>query len=160
MRLPTTPSLVVLSLPLLSLAQTYPTDLIGTWSTKSNSTLTGPGFYDPLNEKLIEPTHTGISYSFASSGHYEEAYYRAVANPQNPSCPSGIMQWQHGSWTFNANGSLSMAPIEVDGRQLLSTPCSFKNSVYTRYNQTELFMVGRHFPSLTSHFRLSCDWDE
>lgn len=29
-------------------AQTWPYDIIGTWSTKSNKTLTGPGFYDPL----------------------------------------------------------------------------------------------------------------
>ncbi|KAK4893632.1 Reversal of tor2 lethality [Elasticomyces elasticus] len=120
-------------------AQTWPYDLIGTWSTKSNQTLTGPGFYDPLNERLIEPSRTGISYSFTGDGHYEEAYYRAVSNPAQPNCPSGIMQWQHGTWVMNANGSLSLTPIAVDGRQLLSSPCQFDNSVYTRYNQTELF---------------------
>ncbi|KAK0252013.1 Reversal of tor2 lethality [Friedmanniomyces endolithicus] len=120
-------------------AQTWPYDLIGTWSTKSNQTLTGPGFYDPLNERLIEPSRTGISYSFTGDGHYEEAYYRAIANPQNPACPSGIMQWQHGTWVMNANGSLSLTPIAVDGRQLLSSPCEYNNAVYTRYNQTELF---------------------
>jgi len=99
------------------------------------------GFYDPLNERLIEPNRTGISYSFTGDGHYEEAYYRAIANPQNPACPSGIMQWQHGAWVMNANGSLSLTPIKVDGRQLLSSPCQFENGVYTRYNQTELFEV-------------------
>lgn len=118
-----------------------PDTLVGTWSTKSNATLTGPGFYDPVSEKLIEPKLTGISYSFTSDGHYEESYYRAIANPQNPNCPSGIMQWQHGTFTYNANGSLSMTPIAVDGRQLLSSPCEGKNSIYTRYNQTELFEV-------------------
>ena len=29
------------------LTDTRPTNLVGTWSTKSNQTLTGPGFYDP-----------------------------------------------------------------------------------------------------------------
>lgn len=52
------------------------------------------------------------------------------------------MQWQHGSYTINANGSLSLSPIEVDGRQLLSNPCASKNSIYTRYNQSEYFEVG------------------
>lgn len=43
------------ALPLLiveSAAQstgTFPTSIVGTWSTKSNQTLTGPGFYDPIN---------------------------------------------------------------------------------------------------------------
>ncbi|KAK5107773.1 hypothetical protein LTR62_000697 [Meristemomyces frigidus] len=119
-------------------ADTWPTNLVGTWSTKSNQTLTGPSFYDPLNDKLLEPSRTGISYSFTQDGYYEEAYYRAISNPQNPSCPSGIMQWQHGSWVMNTTGSLILTPIAVDGRQLLSSPCTGANSVYTRYNQSEV----------------------
>ncbi|KAH9845110.1 protein rot1-like [Teratosphaeria destructans] len=117
---------------------TWPTDIVGTWSTKSNKTLTGPGFYDPINERLIEPSRTGVSYSFTSNGWYEEAHYRAISNPQKPNCPSGIMQWQHGNWYMASNGSLILTPIAVDGRQLLSQPCTYKQSIYTRYNQSEL----------------------
>lgn len=51
------------------------------------------------------------------------------------------MQWQHGTWVMNANNSLSLTPIAIDGRQLLSTPCNGDQSIYTRYNQTELFQV-------------------
>ncbi|OQO02637.1 hypothetical protein B0A48_12165 [Cryoendolithus antarcticus] len=109
----------LLGLVALSSAQTWPFNIVGTWSTKSNKTLTGPGFYDPVNENLIEPERTGISYSFTGDGHYEEAYYRAISNPANPACP--------------------LTPIAIDGRQLLSEPCKGGNSVYTRYNQTELF---------------------
>jgi hypothetical protein len=29
---------------------------------------------------MIEPKHTGISYSFSADGFYESAYYRAIAN--------------------------------------------------------------------------------
>jgi hypothetical protein len=57
-----------------------PAELVGTWTSKANSTMTGPDFYDPVNEKFTEPKHTGISYSFTADGHFEEAYYRAVAN--------------------------------------------------------------------------------
>ncbi|KAF2864532.1 ROT1-like protein [Piedraia hortae CBS 480.64] len=124
---------------LASAQNTWPYDIIGTWSTKSNKTITGPGFYDPINERLIEPSRTGISYSFTGNGWYEEAHYRAISNPVNPNCPSGIMQWQHGKWYMAPNGSLVLTPIVTDGRQLLSSPCDHKTSVYTRYNQSELF---------------------
>ncbi|KAJ4360250.1 Reversal of tor2 lethality [Didymosphaeria variabile] len=108
------------------------------------------GFYDPINEEFTEPKHTGISYSFSTDGHFEEAYYRAVANRMpsyslfrykttNPSCPKGIIQWQHGSFKKFDNGSLSLEPIKVDGRQLYSDPCAYGNAIYTRYNTTELF---------------------
>ncbi|KAF2196358.1 hypothetical protein GQ43DRAFT_383495 [Delitschia confertaspora ATCC 74209] len=124
----------------LAAAQGLPvTDLVGTWSSKSNSTLTGPGFYDPVNEVFNEPEHTGVSYSFTEDGHYEEAYYRAISNPANPKCPKGIIQWQHGSFTKHTNGSLVLVPIAVDGRQLLSDPCRYDNAVYTRYNISEMF---------------------
>ncbi|KAL1302065.1 hypothetical protein AAFC00_002507 [Neodothiora populina] len=113
--------------------------LVGTWSTKSKMTLTGPGFYDPVSDTLIEPNRTGISYSFTSDGYYEEAYYRAIANPTSPDCPSAIMQWQHGTYVHSANGSLELTPFAVDGRQLLSDPCTAQTSTYTRYNQSEIF---------------------
>ncbi|PMD20057.1 hypothetical protein NA56DRAFT_601944 [Hyaloscypha hepaticicola] len=111
--------------------------LVGTWSTKSAKVLTGPGFYNPVNDSFIEPSLTGISYSFTADGFYEEAYYRAVSNPTKPSCPQAIMQFQHGTFVENADGSLSMSPFSVDGRQLLSDPCSGSTSTYTRYNQSE-----------------------
>ncbi|KAF2824472.1 hypothetical protein CC86DRAFT_354552 [Ophiobolus disseminans] len=121
-------------------AQAIPApDLVGMWSSKSQSVLTGAGFYDPANEKFTEPKHTGISYSFTEDGHYESAYYRAIANPQSPKCPKGIIQWQHGSYEKHADGTLHLKPIKVDGRQLYSDPCSYKNAIYTRYNATEKF---------------------
>jgi hypothetical protein len=67
------------------------------------------------------------------------------------------MQFQHGAFTKADNGSLILTPIAVDGRQLLSTPCKYKNSIYTRWNVTEMFQVraplGIHGikPQLTRH---------
>jgi len=113
--------------------------LVGTWSTKSAQVLTGPGFYNPINDSFIEPGLTGISYSFTADGFYEEAYYRAVSNPTLPSCPQAILQFQHGTVVQNADGSLLLTPIAVDGRQLLSNPCQSATSTYSRYNQSETF---------------------
>ncbi|KAJ5263866.1 hypothetical protein N7478_011471 [Penicillium angulare] len=123
----------------LSVAAANVDDLVGTWTTKSREVLTGPGFYDPLHDKLLEPNLTGISYSFDSEGHYEEALFRAIANPTDPSCPSGILRWQHGSYILLSDGSLTLTPIKVDGRQLVSEPCNQDTGTYTRYNNTEHF---------------------
>lgn len=50
------------------------------------------------------------------------------------------MQWQHGTFTKEANGSLILTPFAVDGRQLMSDPCrNSERSIYTRWNVTELF---------------------
>lgn len=48
-----------------------------------------------------------------------------------------MMQWQHGRYYLPGNGSIYLQPIAVDGRQLTSTPCQYKNSVYARYYQPE-----------------------
>ena len=82
------------------------------------------------------------------------ALYPAVKNPGQdsnnwywffsasmPQCPKGIIQWQHGTFSKASNGSLTLTPFGVDGRQLLSNPCAYKQSIYTRYNQSEYFQV-------------------
>ncbi|KAF7504043.1 hypothetical protein GJ744_002872 [Endocarpon pusillum] len=111
---------------------------LGTWTTKSKAVFTGPGFYNPVTDRLTEPNHPGISYSFTEDGHYEEAYYRAISNPTQPACPSAVLQWQHGTYTLEANGSLILKPFEVDGRQVMSSPCSYDESIYTRYKNPEM----------------------
>ncbi|KAH8597230.1 chaperone for protein-folding within the ER, fungal-domain-containing protein [Bisporella sp. PMI_857] len=122
----------------LTTAAQIDTQLVGTWSTKSGKVLTGPGFYNPINDSFIEPSHTGISYSFTADGFYETAYYRAIANPTNPECAQGLIQWQHGTVVMNDDLSLTLTPFGVDGRQLQSDPCSeLKKSTYTRYIQSE-----------------------
>ncbi|KAI4119164.1 MAG: hypothetical protein LQ345_000874 [Seirophora villosa] len=122
------------------------TQLTGTWTTKSRKVFTGPGFYDPVNEKMFEPPLTGFSYSFTDDGFYEVAYYRAGANQRltpisatDPTCTKAVIQWQHGKYSKASNGSLILNPITVDGRQLMSDRCTYANSVYTRYHQQEIF---------------------
>lgn len=114
--------------------------LHGTWSSKSNQVFTGPGFYDPIDELLIEPSLPGISYSFTEDGYFEEATYQVKGNARDPSCPVAVLIFQHGTYNISSNGTLVLTPIEVDGRQLLSEPCVDKGtSTYSRYNQTETF---------------------
>ncbi|CAR26964.1 hypothetical protein ZYGR_0I02340 [Zygosaccharomyces rouxii] len=112
-------------------------DLTGTWSSKSNQVFTGPGFYDPVDELIIEPSLPGISYSFTEDGHWEMATYLVSGNPKDPTCPSAAITFQHGSYDLLDNGTLILNPIAVDGRQLVSDPCNDNGvSTYNRYNQT------------------------
>lgn len=46
----------------------------------TNKNLWTQEFYDPVKDRLKEPSNTGVSYSFTEDGYYEEAYYRAVSN--------------------------------------------------------------------------------
>lgn len=113
----------------------------GTWASKSNTVFTGPGFYDPVDELLIEPALPGISYSFTEDGYWEEALYRITSNPKNHSCPSAVLIYQHGTYEKLDNDTLILTPFEVDGRQLLSEPCSDGGvSVYSRYSQVTTFL--------------------
>ena len=64
---------------------------------------------------------------------------KAIA--KNPKCPKGLMQWQHGTYEIAADGSLSLEPISVDGRQLTSDPCLYDGSILNRYDQPEKFKV-------------------
>ncbi|KAK9453932.1 chaperone for protein-folding within the ER, fungal-domain-containing protein [Dipodascopsis uninucleata] len=115
------------------------TSLAGTWTTKSATVLTGPGFYNPVEELFTEPTLPGLSFSFTDDGHYEEAFYYVVSNPTTPSCATALLQFQHGTYEIASNGSIILRPIAVDGRQLLSDPCTAEKSVYSRYSQFEVY---------------------
>ncbi|ODV84893.1 hypothetical protein CANARDRAFT_8030 [[Candida] arabinofermentans NRRL YB-2248] len=114
--------------------------LVGTWSSKSNAVFTGPDFYDPVDELLIEPALPGISYSFTEDGYWEEATYQITPSAKDHSCPVAALTFQHGTYEVNSTGSLILTPFKVDGRQLLSEPCEDDGvSTYSRYNQTEIF---------------------
>lgn len=129
------------ALPALIAADPNMKELAGTWTSKSNTVFTGPGFYDPVDELLIEPALPGISYSFTDDGHFEEALYRVTSNAQNHSCATAVLIYQHGTYEILNNGSLVMKPIAVDGRQLLSDPCgsNHDSSLYSRYVQPTWF---------------------
>lgn len=114
--------------------------IVGTWSSKSNTVFTGPGFFDPVDELLMEPALPGISYSFTEDGYWEEAIYQVSPNPKNHSCATAVLIFQHGTYVKKSNGTLILTPFVVDGRQLLSQPCDDDGiSIYSRYNQTEVF---------------------
>ncbi|GMM52747.1 Rot1 protein [Starmerella bacillaris] len=112
--------------------------LEGTWCSKSMTVVTGPDFYDPIDELLIEPALPGISVSFTSDGYFEYASYQVASNPRDPKCATGAITFQHGTYNISDN-KLHMTPFEDDGRQLVSDPCKSNKSSYVQYEQQLTF---------------------
>jgi len=122
------------------------TSLEGTWSSGSGAVQTGPGFANPVNFTFTYPNTTGISYSFTtgmlsdgSDGYFEEAQYRFTGNGSQPTCIVGVVQWQHGTYTLNSNGSMTLNPFAADGRQQVQDMCAAKSNIIQQFNQTTLF---------------------
>jgi len=123
------------------------TSLLGLWSSGSGAVRTGSGFCNPVNNSFTYPATTGISYSFTtdvlsdgSAGYFEEAQYRFIGNGSQPTCITGVMQWQHGTYELVSNGSIILNPFAADGRQQVQDMCAAKSNILQQFNQTTLFL--------------------
>ncbi|EIW71798.1 hypothetical protein TREMEDRAFT_38074 [Tremella mesenterica DSM 1558] len=114
------------------------TNIEGTWSSNA-AVSTGGDFCLPAEMKFTYPTNTGLSYSFTESGFFEEAQYRYTANASNPSCIQAYILWQHGTYTLNDNGSISLFPFGSDGRIQVQDPCAATTNIITYYDQQTWF---------------------
>ncbi|CAK9441160.1 uncharacterized protein LODBEIA_P50290 [Lodderomyces beijingensis] len=98
----------------------------GIWQSQNARVMTGPAFYDPATEHLIEPTAPGTCFTFESSssknntssllgeggkkarlkhgtvvldsGWFETSQYLIFSNAQNHSCPKAQLIWMHGHY--------------------------------------------------------------
>jgi hypothetical protein len=129
------------------------TALVGTFSSGSGAVVTGPGFANPANTSFTYPNTTGISYSFTSDGFYEIARYRFVSNGSEPNCITGVMNWVHGTFEFQPNGSLTMDPFG-DGYQQIQDPCGAVSNFIQDYNSTELYVNWNIYTDLTKGYKL------
>lgn len=66
----------------------------------------------------------------------------------SPNCAQAQLIWQHGNFSQNANGSLTLTPFQGDGRQMVQNGCTEVSSTVSYYNQEE-FMQG---------FNIRLDW--
>lgn len=57
----------------------------------------------------------------------------------SPNCAQAQLIWQHGNFSQNANGSLTLTPFEGDGRQMIQNGCTQVSSTVSYYGQRELF---------------------
>jgi hypothetical protein len=130
------------SVPFYANAQNSASSLIGTWSSGSMKVVTGAGFANPSNQSFIYPNCTGISYSFAEANAagetwYEIARYRFTSNGTQPNCITAVMNWVHGTYAIQSNGSVVLTP-NGDGYQQIQDPCAAVSNFIENYNDTEL----------------------
>ncbi|KAI1789997.1 chaperone for protein-folding within the ER, fungal-domain-containing protein [Ganoderma leucocontextum] len=114
------------------------TPISGTWSSGSKKVITGSGFANPANMTFTYPPVTGVSYAFTDDGYYEVARYRFTSNGSAPNCITGVLNWHHGQYTFNTNGSITLSPFG-DGYQQIQDPCAAESNFIEGYNDTELY---------------------
>ncbi|PCH40484.1 hypothetical protein WOLCODRAFT_136905 [Wolfiporia cocos MD-104 SS10] len=113
------------------------TVIYGTWSSGSGGVKTGPGFANPADRTFTYPNTTGISYSFSEDGYYEIARYRYTSNGTAPKCITGVMNWVHGTYVLESNGSIVLTPFG-DGFQQIQDACAAISNFIEDYNDTEL----------------------
>ncbi|PWN91924.1 hypothetical protein FA10DRAFT_265744 [Acaromyces ingoldii] len=115
--------------------------IVGTWSSGSGAVTTGLQFYNPGNNTFNIPSVGGQSYSFTKDGFWEQALYIFTSDPTHPNCAQAQLIWQHGTFTQNSNGSLTLTPFEGDGRQLVQNGCTQQSQTLISYDQQE-YMQG------------------
>jgi len=127
--------------------------LPGSWSSGARAVVTGPGFANPANESFTYPKTSGIGYSFTTDGFYEIARYRFVSNGTVPQCVTGVINWVHGKYTLQPNGSITMAPFG-DGYQQIQDPCAAVSNFLENYNDTELYQMWQIFLDPVTGYKL------
>lgn len=64
------------------------------------------------------------------------------------------MQWQHGTYTLNSNGSITLNPFAPDGRQQVQDMCAAKSNLIQQFNQTTLFSNWNIYQDTTKGYKL------
>ncbi|KAI0727163.1 chaperone for protein-folding within the ER, fungal-domain-containing protein [Fomitopsis betulina] len=136
-------AILLAALPVLSQDIAYTpvhnaTVIYGTWSSGSMGVVTGSGFANPADESFTYPNTTGISFSFTEDGYFEIARYRFNSNGSDPNCIQGVMDWSHGVYTLQPNGSITTVPFG-DGYMQVQDACAAVSNYVQSYNQTEYY---------------------
>jgi len=121
------------------------TPITGTWSSGSMNVTTGSSYVQPNAKTFTFPTNTGISFSFdESSMWYEVLRYRMEGNGASPKCITVVLNWAHGQFAFNGNGSLTLIPL-ADGYQRIQEPCSANSDFTEDYHLQEMYQSWQIF---------------
>lgn len=138
-----------LALPTVINAQQFTfqnvTSIMGTWSSGSQNVTTGLDFFNPVTQEFKLPATAGISYSFTDDGFFEEARYQFTSNAVTNRCFKASLIWQHGTYQFHTNGSITLTPFPADGYVQVLDPCGAQTSSIYRYSEFELISSWYNF---------------
>lgn len=65
--------------------------------------------------------------------------YLPISVGSSPNCITGVMNWCHGTYQLQPNGSITMVPFG-DGYQQVQDPCAAISNFIENYNDTELYV--------------------
>ncbi|SPO25766.1 related to ROT1 - molecular chaperone in the endoplasmic reticulum [Ustilago trichophora] len=138
-----------LALPTVVNAQEFTfqnvTSIMGTWSSGSQNVTTGLDFFNPVTQEFKLPATAGISYSFTDDGFFEEARYQFTSNAVTNRCFKASLIWQHGTYQFHTNGSITLTPFPADGYVQVLDPCGAQTSSIYHYSEFELISSWYNF---------------
>lgn len=102
--------------------------------------MTGLDFFNPVSKNFSIPLSGGIAYSFVEDlpnggGHFETSTFTYTSNPTMNRCFKAALTWQHGTFTLNNNGSLSLKPFAADGVVQVMDPCAATSVQQYAYSQ-------------------------
>jgi hypothetical protein len=84
------------------------------------------------------PIHLNLWTLSTEDGFYEYCAYVAPSVGSD-NCISALFIYQHGTYDFLSNGSMTLSPFEKDGRFQMGNSCKGSNSAVP-YNYTELMV--------------------
>jgi Chaperone for protein-folding within the ER, fungal len=87
-----------------------------------------------------------ISYAFFP---YDCCSIGACFSGSQPTCITGVINWVHGQYALNPNGSITLTPFG-DGYQQIQDPCAAVSNFIENYNLTEYFVQWRIFMDATA----------
>ncbi|KAI0716229.1 chaperone for protein-folding within the ER, fungal-domain-containing protein [Earliella scabrosa] len=126
----------------------HATSIVRTWSSRSSKVVTAAGFANPAHTTFIYPPVT------AQDGFYGLPATRSTPKvPSSPNCITGVLNWHHGQYTLNTNGSITLTPFE-DGFQQVQDPCAAETNFIEGYNWTELYRSWRIFYDPNDGYKL------
>ena len=114
--------------------------------------------------------HTDVLWFSTDSGFYEISRYRFNSNGvwnfnflwllcsnsppgSQPTCITGVVNWVHGTYTLNPNGSITAVPLG-DGFQQIQDPCAAVSNFIEPYNDTEYYQQWRIFLDAQTGYKL------
>ena len=82
---------------------------------------------------------TGCTGMVSTVGHcLDVSSLTSTLTGSAPQCITGVMNWVHGVFEFQSNGSITMTPFG-DGFQQIQSPCAGTSNFIENYNDTELY---------------------
>lgn len=84
-----------------------------------------------------------------SVSRFSSPIHTFILTGTDPHCITGVMNWHHGHYTLEDNGTMTLHPFG-DGYQQVQDPCAAESNFIEDYNKTETYTNWRIFTDVTA----------